>query len=39
MNNAGWTGTYTYNTTLEHVKEAARIIYANYPEILEALGL
>ena len=39
MNNPGWTNTFTHNATLEDVKEAARVIYANYPEILEALGL
>lgn len=39
MNNPGWTNTFTYNATIEDVKEAARQIYANYPEILEALGL
>ncbi len=39
MLSPGWTGAYTNNATLEQVKEAARIIYANYPEILEALGL
>ena len=39
MNNPAWTGAFTYNTTLEDVKESARQIYVNYPEILEALGL
>jgi len=39
MNSPGWTGAYTSNATLEQVKTAAREIYANYPEILQALGL
>ena len=36
---SGWTGANTNNATLEDIKQAARVIYQNYPEILEALGL
>ncbi len=39
MVNPGWTGAYTSDATLENIKEAARQIYVNYPEILQALGL
>ena len=35
----GWTGANTSNATLENIKQAAKIIYADYPEILQALGL
>ena len=37
--NSGWTGAYTNNATLQQIKEAATQIYANYPEILQILGL
>ncbi|WP_348710530.1 hypothetical protein [Tenacibaculum sp. 190524A05c] len=38
-NGVGWTGTNTSTATLEDIKNAARAIYADYPEILQALGL
>lgn len=36
---AGWTGFNSNNVTVEAMKNAAREIYKNYPEILKALGL
>ena len=39
MLSTGWTGARTSTATLEQIKVAAREIYKNYPEILEALGL
>ncbi len=39
MNVPGLTGAYTNTATLQQVKQAASSIYAEYPEILQALGL
>ena len=38
-NGAGWTGANTNNVTLEQIKIAAKEIYADYPEFLQAIGL
>ncbi|WAC01898.1 hypothetical protein N7U66_18885 [Lacinutrix neustonica] len=37
--NPGWTGAHTSTATLQQIKQAATQIYAEYPEILQILGL